>query len=55
MTDDDEAHFVETPCRCRQPIEHCDMVRYIADVRIAFDEIERLTRQLEQMPMQVAA
>lgn len=40
------AHFVETPCNCGD-IEHCAMAKYIADIRIAFDEIERLTVLLD--------
>lgn len=41
-----ETHFVEVACNCPD-IEHCDMERYISDVRIAFDEIERLSRGTE--------
>jgi hypothetical protein len=37
-------HEVTVPCDC-EDIEHCDMERYIADIRIAFAEIERLSRE----------
>ena len=40
-----ETHVVEVPCNCGD-VEHCAMERYIADVRTAFDEIERLSTML---------
>lgn len=50
-----EAHFVETPCSCGD-LEHCATVRYIADIRIAFDEIDRLSLALgERRTTEMAA
>jgi len=42
-----ETHFVELICKC-DDIEHCVLERYASDIRIAFDEINRLTDAIEQ-------
>lgn len=39
-------HEVTVPCNC-EDIEHCVMERYVSDVRIAFDEIERFSKAVE--------
>jgi hypothetical protein len=44
-----EVHEVAVHCDC-DDIERCVMELYVSDVRIAFDEIDRLSKQLEQMP-----
>jgi hypothetical protein len=43
-----ELHEVMVLCDC-EDIECCRMERYIADVRIAFEEIERLSKTIEQV------
>lgn len=40
----DPPHEVYVLCDCGD-VEHCAMERYVADIRIAFAEIDRLSRE----------
>lgn len=42
------AHEVVVPCNCGDA-EHCKLSLYVSDVRIAWAEIQRLYRRLENI------
>jgi hypothetical protein len=54
---DRESHEVSVLCDCERGVEGCRMERYIADVRIAYAEIElleaTLRRRVPSAPLRV--